>query len=105
MLTHILQSWVMIDPKQGFVRLPGEKHIFSSPPRTGFSIATPRAYPGNNPLSIQSNAGIVYLTNQRVSHPYYLSLTYVLTLADRISTRHSDVRLSIIFRTAHQFTR
>lgn len=59
-------NWVMLDPKQGFVRLPAEKQIFASPSRTGFSITTPRAYPGNNPLSIQSNAGVVYLTNQRI---------------------------------------
>jgi WW domain-binding protein 2 len=63
----------MLDPKQGFVRLPGEKPIFASPARTGFAITTPRTYPGNNPLSIQSNAGIVYLTNQRVSESLLVS--------------------------------
>jgi WW domain-binding protein 2 len=57
----------MLDPKQAFVRLPGEKPVYASPARTGLSITTPRTYPGNNPLSVHSNAGVVYLTNQRVS--------------------------------------
>ena len=58
-------NWVMLDPSKGFVRLPGEEIIFKSPPKTSLSITTPRAYPANIPLSLQSNAGNVYLTNQR----------------------------------------
>ena len=57
----------MLEPKQGFVRLPQEKPIFASPARTGLSITTPKTNPGDNPLSIHSTAGTVYLTNQRVS--------------------------------------
>ena len=56
----------MLHETQGFVRLPGEKPIWKSPPRTTFALTTPRAYPAHNPLSIQSGAGIVYLTNQRL---------------------------------------
>lgn len=56
----------MLHDTQGFVRLPGEKPIWKSPPRTAFALTTPRAYPAHNPLSIQSGAGVVYLTNQRL---------------------------------------
>jgi hypothetical protein len=59
-------NWVMLEPTQGFVRLPGEKPIFKSPPRTSLAITTPKNYPGTNPLNINSSAGIAYLTNQRL---------------------------------------
>ena len=59
-------NWVMLDPSKGFVRLPGEEIIFKSPPKTSLSITTPRTYPANIPLALQSSAGNVYLTNQRV---------------------------------------
>ena len=60
-------SWVMLDQQQGFVRLPGEQPVWKSPARTSLAITTPRSYPGNNPVALNSNAGTVYLTNQRVS--------------------------------------
>jgi WW domain-binding protein 2 len=56
----------MLHPTQSFVRLPGEKPIWKSPPRTALTLSTPRAYPADNPLSIKSASGTVYLTNQRV---------------------------------------
>lgn len=59
-------NWVMLDPSLGFVRLPGEKPVFKSSPRTSLAITTPKNYPGNSPLNISSSAGIAYLTNQRV---------------------------------------
>jgi hypothetical protein len=85
LLTDFSHSWVMLDPKQGFVRLPGEKPVYASPARTGLSLTTPRAYPGNNPLSIQSQGGTVYLTNQRVciAAPF---LDRLLTESDRLPT-------------------
>ncbi|KAI1625230.1 hypothetical protein EDD37DRAFT_629118 [Exophiala viscosa] len=59
-------NWVMLDGKGGFVPLPGEKVIHKSSPRIALAITTPTSYPGNNPLSIHSNSGIAYVTNQRV---------------------------------------
>lgn len=57
----------MLDPSGRFVRLPGEEIVWKSPLRTSLAIKSPQAYPGNDPLSIHSNAGLLYLTNQRVS--------------------------------------
>jgi hypothetical protein len=59
----------MLDPRKAFVRLPGEELVYKSPARTSLAITVPHAYPANNPIAIQSNAGIVYLTNQRVRLP------------------------------------
>lgn len=56
----------MLHDTQGFVRLPGEKPIWKSPPRTALTLTTPRAYPADSPLSVQSGEGTVYLTNQRL---------------------------------------
>lgn len=56
----------MTHDTQGFVRLPGEKPVWKSSPRTSFALTTPRAYPAHDPLSIQSGSGTLYLTNQRV---------------------------------------
>lgn len=58
-------NWVMLDPSGNFVTLPGEQQIWKGA-RIGFSLTTPRAYPAQEPLNIQSSQGIVYLTNQRV---------------------------------------
>lgn len=60
-------SWVMLQEPQGFVRLPGEKPLYKSPPRTSFALTTPRTYPGNEPVSVSCDSGTLYLTNQRVS--------------------------------------
>jgi hypothetical protein len=60
-------SWVMLSETEGFVRLPGERTLFTSPPRTTLSLQTPNTYPGAQPLSISSSAGFAFLTNQRVS--------------------------------------
>ncbi|KIV83137.1 hypothetical protein PV11_05190 [Exophiala sideris] len=59
-------NWVMLDGKGGFVPLPSEKVIHRSLPRIALAITTPATYPGNNPLSIHSNSGIAYVTNQRL---------------------------------------
>ena len=56
----------MLDPGKGFIHLPNEKRMWTSPSRTSLSINTPKAYPGNNPLNIQSDNGTIDLTNQRV---------------------------------------
>ncbi|KAJ5374962.1 WW-domain-binding protein [Penicillium concentricum] len=61
-------NWVMLDDQDGFVRLPNERLIYSSPPRTSVSLTPPSGYKGTEKLSIQSSAGCIHLTNQRVSN-------------------------------------
>lgn len=58
-------NWVMLDPSGNFVTLPNERQLWTGQ-RIGLSLTTPRAYPAQNPLNIQSSTGTVYLTNQRV---------------------------------------
>lgn len=62
-----MNSWVMLHENEAFIRLPNERLIYTSPPRTSFSLQPPSGYSGRESLSLQSNSGLVYLTNQRVS--------------------------------------
>ncbi len=55
----------MLD-KEGFVKLPGERILYRSPPRTSLSLESKSSYPGTQPFALHSSAGCVYLTNQRV---------------------------------------
>lgn len=64
-------NWVMLHDQEGFVRLPNERLIYSSPPRTTLAVTPPPGYKGSESLSIQSSAGCIHLTNQRV---VYLSV-------------------------------
>lgn len=50
----------------GFIKLPNERTLFTSPPRTSLQISTPSSFPGTQPFSVKSDAGIVYITNQRL---------------------------------------
>ncbi|PGH34497.1 hypothetical protein GX50_02680 [[Emmonsia] crescens] len=63
----------MLHETEGFVRLPNERIMYTSPPRTSLLLQSGNPRPGNEPLSIQSSTGCVYLTNQRVvylpAHP------------------------------------
>ncbi|KAI9806128.1 MAG: hypothetical protein M1833_004535 [Piccolia ochrophora] len=59
-------NWVMLHDTEGFVRLPGERTLYTSPPRTSLSLSTPNTYPGSQPFSASSSAGCVHLTNQRI---------------------------------------
>jgi len=60
-------NWVMTSPhEEGFVKLPNERILFTSPPRTSLQISTPNTYPGTEPFSAKSDAGVVYITNQRI---------------------------------------
>ncbi|OGE51940.1 hypothetical protein PENARI_c011G02028 [Penicillium arizonense] len=59
-------NWVMLHDQEGFVRLPNERLIYSSPPRTSVSLTPPSGYKGTEKLSVQSSAGCIHLTNQRV---------------------------------------
>ncbi|MCJ1472149.1 hypothetical protein MMC13_000796 [Lambiella insularis] len=56
----------MLDQQRGFVPLPRERVLFTSPPRTALALHTPNTYPGKAPLSIKSSGGVAYLTNQRL---------------------------------------
>lgn len=57
----------MTSPNEaGFVKLPNERILFTSPPRTHLQISTPNTYPGTEPFSAKSDAGVVYITNQRI---------------------------------------
>ncbi|CAL5874711.1 uncharacterized protein PFLUO_LOCUS9012 [Penicillium psychrofluorescens] len=59
-------NWVMLHDSEGFVRLPNERLVYSSPPRTSLALSPPSAYKGKETLSVQSSAGCIHLTNQRV---------------------------------------
>lgn len=59
-------NWVMLHEHEGFVRLPHEHLIYTSPPRTSLSLQPIGSYKGKDALSIQSGSGRIYLTNQRV---------------------------------------
>jgi len=50
----------------GFVKLPNERILFTSPPRTQLQISTPNTFPAAQPLFIKSDAGIAYITTQRI---------------------------------------
>ncbi|KAL2000413.1 hypothetical protein VTN02DRAFT_3097 [Thermoascus thermophilus] len=56
----------MLHERDGFVRLPNEQLIYTSPPRTSLSLQPPSQYSSRASFSIQSSAGIIYLTNQRI---------------------------------------
>ncbi|KIN04327.1 hypothetical protein OIDMADRAFT_143756 [Oidiodendron maius Zn] len=60
-------NWVMTSPgDSGFIKLPNERTLFTSPPRTSLQISTPNTFPGAQPFSGKSDAGVVYITNQRL---------------------------------------
>ncbi|KAJ6084067.1 hypothetical protein N7486_010867 [Penicillium sp. IBT 16267x] len=59
-------NWVMLHDQEGFVRLPNERLIYTSPPRTTLALTPPSGYKGPEALSFQSSAGYIYLTNQRI---------------------------------------
>jgi len=60
-------NWVMTSPTdEGFVKLPNERILFKSPPRTTLQISTPNKVPGSQPFSANSDAGVAYITNQRI---------------------------------------
>ena len=64
-MTH---SWVMLDDTgKDFVRLPHEKVLITSPPRTSIALTSPNSYPGKEPVNIKTSDGRAIITNQRVS--------------------------------------
>lgn len=74
-------SWVMTSPNEtGFVKLPNERILYTSPPRTSLQISTPNTFPGAQPFSAKSDAGVVYLTNQRVCKHFTSPRTLLTSL-------------------------
>lgn len=65
-----LTSWVMLAPTSTppFTPLPGERTLFTSPPRIGFALSTPAHYPAKQqqPFSLTHSGGVLYLTNRRI---------------------------------------
>ncbi|KAI0999616.1 hypothetical protein K3495_g8582 [Podosphaera aphanis] len=60
-------NWVMIAPDSpGFVKLPNERLIYTSPPRTSLELTASSPNPQTRLFSIKSDAGVVYVTNQRL---------------------------------------
>ncbi|KAE8132343.1 hypothetical protein BDV38DRAFT_261414 [Aspergillus pseudotamarii] len=59
-------NWVMLHEHEGFVRLPHEHLIYTSPPRTCLSLKPLDSYKGKDAISFQSDSGRIYLTNHRV---------------------------------------
>jgi hypothetical protein len=92
----------MLDARKGFVRLPGEELVYKSPARTSLAITSPRAYPANNPIDIQSNAGVVYLTNQRVSTSEHFHYSSKPSPLDRLPSGGTNKRLPVLLRSFTQ---
>ncbi|CAZ81534.1 unnamed protein product [Tuber melanosporum] len=61
-------NWVMLSPTppHTFIALPNERSLYQSPARTGISLTTTSPHRGTRPLSINSNTGTAYITNQRI---------------------------------------
>ncbi|TGO50575.1 hypothetical protein BCON_0180g00010 [Botryotinia convoluta] len=60
------KSWVMTSNEAGFVKLPNERILYTSPPRTSLQISTTTTPSGAEPYSAKSDAGVVYISNQRI---------------------------------------
>lgn len=111
----VFNSWVMLSGSDGFIHLPKEHVIFTSPPRTSLSIKPPTSYSGTeSSFLVSSSAGCIYLTNQRVRT---LHLTPPVLLArsanncgsgpyvDCLPTFTANPSVSIIRCTSTQYTR
>ncbi|POS88045.1 hypothetical protein EPUL_000302, partial [Erysiphe pulchra] len=60
-------NWVITSSDgRGFVRLPNERILYTSPPRTSLEIIIPRNIIEAPIFSAKSDGGVVYITNQRL---------------------------------------
>ncbi|KAG2419528.1 hypothetical protein HFD88_004324 [Aspergillus terreus] len=59
-------NWVMLHERDGFIHLPHEQLIYTSPPRTGLALQPLGSSNSQGSFSVQSSTGRIYLTNQRV---------------------------------------
>ena len=96
-LRAVRDSWVMLDEHTGFVPLPRERILFTSPPRTTLVLQTPNSYPGKEPLAIQSSAGTAFLTNQRVStYPILRCCSLLTGIQARLPTSKPDISTAVL---------
>lgn len=65
-----LSSWVMLAPQSTppYTPLSNEQTLLTSSPRVGFNLSTPSHFPGKQqqPYSLSSGSGLLYLTNRRI---------------------------------------
>lgn len=60
-------NWVMTAPNEpGFIKLPNERILYTSPPRASLQLSPPNTVPGVEPWSAKSESGVAYITNQRI---------------------------------------
>lgn len=59
-------SWVMLAGNGVYTPLPGEKTLYTSPPRTTLSLQSTNRQSSSQPYSRNCKSGVVYLTNRRV---------------------------------------
>lgn len=101
-------SWVMTTPEQeGFVKLPHERILHKSPPRTSLDITSSKnPYPGAQPFTAKSEGGIVYVTNQRVCvTPFRLFVAKINLLLGSLPPVDTNARTTIFLRAIVKFTR
>lgn len=67
----------MLHDTEGFVRLPNERILYTSPPRTSLSLQAVNTPPGTKKFSVNSSSGRVHLTNQRVCPVHFVRRTNV----------------------------
>ncbi len=60
-------SWVMLNQDGGIIPMPNERILYTSRPRIGLDISTPRQFRLTEPFAVKSDNGLAYITNQRVS--------------------------------------
>jgi len=89
----------MLNDREGFVSLPGEQRLFTSPPRTSITLESlNKSSSGPQPFSVSCADGRVYLTTRRVSHSTYSSRlpntahTFLGRLHPHTSSRSSTTR-------------
>lgn len=101
----------MLSNKDGFVRLPKEHIIYTSPPRTALALKPPASWQEKETFSVSSSSGCLYLTNQRVRHPRSGgqenndSLTIVASFQDCLSAHPAYCELAIIHSAAFKPSR
>jgi hypothetical protein len=107
-------SWVMLHDTDGFVRLPNERIIYTSPPRTSISLQPINSSAASERFSRASSIGRVHLTNQRVrlvSFPACFALVKLserkltLLLLDRLPTRRVNRTVPVLLRTSFKYIR
>lgn len=82
----------MLNDQEGFVRLPNERLIYSSPPRTSLALTPLPNYKGPEKLSLQSSTGCIHLTNQRLIYlPSEKSSTFQSFSSPLLHVRDSHV--------------